>query len=83
MIYARINVEIHGLTKLTSPRRFISAQVDGYLYNLAAFAPKHPGGAIIAGAGAYDASALFHSMHPGSNLIDPCLFSICYTARQV
>lgn len=38
--------------------------VDGVLYNLKGFSAVHPGGAQIQGAGAYDASALYHSMHP-------------------
>ena len=41
--------------------------VDGVLYDLAGFARVHPGGAQIAGAGAYDGSALYHSMHPGAD----------------
>ena len=39
--------------------------VDGILYNIQQFAPHHPGGTHIQGAGAYDASALYASMHPG------------------
>ena len=39
--------------------------VDGVLYDLAGFAAVHPGGGHIQGAGAYDASALYHSMHAG------------------
>jgi hypothetical protein len=39
--------------------------IDGVLYNVEAFAPVHPGGAVIRSAGAYDGSAFFHSMHPG------------------
>ena len=39
--------------------------VDGILYDLDGFRKVHPGGVTIGGAGAYDASALFHSMHPG------------------
>lgn len=41
--------------------------IDGVLYNLKALAPVHPGGAVINAAGAYDASALFHSMHTGKD----------------
>jgi len=39
--------------------------VDGILYDLKGLANEHPGGSIILASGAYDASALFHSMHPG------------------
>ena len=39
--------------------------VDGVLYDLSGFSKVHPGGEQIAGAGAYDASALYHSMHAG------------------
>lgn len=39
--------------------------VDGRLYDLTGFAKVHPGGAVIGASGAYDASALYHSMHPG------------------
>jgi fatty acid desaturase (delta-4 desaturase) len=39
--------------------------IDGVLYDLVGFAPNHPGGEHIEGAGAYDASALYASMHPG------------------
>lgn len=48
--------------------------VDGVVYDLASFAPKHPGGAHIAAAGAYDASALFHSMHAGMSPETSSLF---------
>eukprot|EP00945_MAST-04E_sp_MAST-4E-sp1_P000752 g752.t1 len=41
--------------------------VDGKLYDLEAFAKVHPGGAHILSAGAYDATALFRSMHPGKD----------------
>lgn len=41
--------------------------IDGILYNLEALAPLHPGGVVIRSAGAYDASALFYSMHPGKD----------------
>ena len=41
--------------------------VNGVLYNLPGFAPHHPGGTMIQGAGAYDASALYCSMHPGQS----------------
>ena len=38
--------------------------VDGFLYDLKGFAKVHPGGGQIRAAGAYDATALYHSMHP-------------------
>eukprot|EP00948_MAST-09A_sp_MAST-9A-sp1_P000896 g896.t1 len=38
--------------------------VDGVVYNIEKFAKVHPGGSQIRAAGAYDASALYHSMHP-------------------
>jgi fatty acid desaturase len=41
--------------------------VHGVLYDLTKFAPLHPGGHHIEGAGAYDASALYASMHPGQD----------------
>lgn len=41
--------------------------IDGVLYDLDAIAPRHPGGEVIRASGAYDASALFHSMHPGKD----------------
>lgn len=41
--------------------------IDGILYDLKSFAPLHPGGEVIASAGAYDATALYHSMHLGQN----------------
>lgn len=52
--------------------------VDGILYNLEALAPVHPGGSIILAAGAYDGSALFHSMHPGK---DPLTSSLLQKHR--
>ena len=48
--------------------------VDGILYDLAGFAPHHPGGTHIQGAGAYDASALYASMHPGRPALSSDLF---------
>ena len=39
--------------------------IDGKLYDLIGFSAVHPGGDVIQSAGAYDASALYHSMHPG------------------
>ena len=39
--------------------------IDGILYDVELFAPHHPGGNHIQGAGAYDATALYRSMHPG------------------
>lgn len=47
--------------------------IDGVLYNLDALAPVHPGGAVIRSAGAYDGSALFHSMHPGKDPLKSAL----------
>jgi acyl-lipid (7-3)-desaturase (Delta-4 desaturase) len=41
--------------------------VDGFLYDLKGFAKVHPGGGQIRAAGAYDATALYHSMHPFSD----------------
>ena len=48
--------------------------VHGILYNLEQFAPHHPGGNHIQGAGAYDASALYASMHPGQKPTNSALF---------
>lgn len=55
------------LTSLELQARPDLVGVDGVLYDLSKFALVHPGGAQIAGAGAYDASALYHSMHPGAD----------------
>lgn len=48
--------------------------VDGQLYDLTGFAAHHPGGSVIEAAGAYDASALYHSMHPGRDPMKSELF---------
>lgn len=48
--------ELRGQTELVA--------VSGGVYNLAKFAPHHPGGELIRAAGGTDATALFHSMHP-------------------
>jgi fatty acid desaturase (delta-4 desaturase) len=40
--------------------------VDGVLYDIVGLAKAHPGGDLIQASGAADASALFHSMHPGT-----------------
>lgn len=55
------------LTSLELRARPDLVGVDGVLYDLRGFARRHPGGAQIAGAGAYDASALYHSMHAGAD----------------
>jgi hypothetical protein len=39
--------------------------IDDSLYDIKAFAAVHPGGDVIAAAGAYDGTALFYSMHAG------------------
>ncbi len=39
--------------------------VDGSIYDIKRFSEVHPGGAVIAAAGAYDGTALFYSMHAG------------------
>ena len=54
--------------------------VDGVLYDLSGFARVHPGGAQIAGAGAYDASALYHSMHAGA---DPLKSELLQVRRRI
>ncbi len=54
-----------ALTSAQLTRRPDLVAVDGVLYDLKGFAAVHPGGGHIQGAGAYDASALYHSMHAG------------------
>jgi fatty acid desaturase (delta-4 desaturase) len=61
--------EFHGLV-LTSAQLLEYPDlvaVDGNLYDLKGFAKVHPGGGQIRAAGAYDATALYHSMHPFSD----------------
>ena len=69
-----MKTQSHSGTKTKEGSSLTSAQlaeradlvaVDGVLYDLRGFARVHPGGASIQAAGAYDASPLFHSMHPG------------------
>jgi cytochrome b involved in lipid metabolism len=56
--------------------------VDGRLYNLSAFSKVHPGGAVIEASGAYDASALYHSMHPGQDPLKSNLFQKFYVGTH-
>ena len=56
--------------------------VDGQLYDLSGFAKVHPGGAVIEASGAYDASALYHSMHPGKNPLKSELFQKYHVGKH-
>lgn len=51
------------LTSAELKKRDDLVAVDGVLYDVKKFAKVHPGGGQIEMAGAYDASALYHSMH--------------------
>lgn len=48
--------------------------VDDNLYDLSGFAKVHPGGEVIAAGGAYDATPLFYSMHPGRDPLKSAMF---------
>lgn len=56
--------------------------VDGRLYDLKGFAKVHPGGSVIEASGAYDASALFHSMHPGRDPLKSDVFQSYYVGTH-
>jgi cytochrome b involved in lipid metabolism len=62
-----LGVQEDGTLDLTRGQLFSRPDlvaVDGVIYDLKAFAPKHPGGSLILGTGGTDATAVFYEMHP-------------------
>nr|BAG71007.1 delta5-desaturase [Oblongichytrium sp. SEK 347] len=55
-------MKIYNEKDLESDTTVVS--IEGGVYDLVAFAPKHPGGNLIQACGGLDCTALFYSMHP-------------------